>query len=428
MHRLKISPLIQPIKAEVSIPGSKSYTNRALLMAALAPHPVKIINPLMSDDTEAMIACLSTLGIEITRHTDNLIVGGNALTIPDNDYVLDANLSGTTVRFILALATVITGQQTLTGGEGLQKRPIGDLVDALRQLGAHIEYLGQEGYPPLRISSSQLTPGTVTLNGSTSSQFLSALLMIAPAIGEVKVEVTSELASKPYVDMTVEALWQFGIKVINQNYRYFTVASSQVYNTYEYTVEGDVSSAAYFFAIAALTRSTLTLTNMNPRSIQADMGFLKILEAMGNHVTYSDSAITIIGSGVRPVEVNMEDCPDQAQTLAVLATFASGVTTISGVQTLRIKETERIKALEQELIKMGIQTRSNQDTLVVHGGNPQPASIATYGDHRMAMAFAVAGTKLQGMEIEEPEVVSKTFPDFFEKLAAIGVGIERLEA
>jgi 3-phosphoshikimate 1-carboxyvinyltransferase len=419
---LRIEPLKQPVRAEVTIPGSKSYTNRALLLAALTSGPVKIINPLLSDDTKAMIACLESLRIKVTVQTGSFEVAGDISAIEDRAYELDAELSGTTIRFMLALACVIPGRQTLHGKAGLNKRPFGDLVDGLRQLGAKIEYLGKEGRPPLLVSSASLAEGTVTISGAQSSQYLSALLMIAPlATGGVTIAVQDGLISKPYVAMTIEAMKRFGVEVTTTANSY-RIASKQTYNCSEYVVEGDVSSASYFLAIAALTGSTVTLRNMNPESLQGDMGFLKILERMGSEVTYGEDMITVKGNGVRPVEVDMRDCPDQAQTLAVLAAFADGVTTITGIQSLRVKETERIVALQAELKKMGIETSATEGTLVVRGGQPGTASIATYGDHRMAMAFAVAGSKLPGVEIQAPDVVAKTFPGFWDKLREVGVG------
>jgi len=426
MKRLRISPLARPAKASLTIPGSKSYTNRALLLAAMTPEAVKIINPLVSDDTRAMIACLKNLGVKVLAKQNSVEVIGSIADVTDGDYDLDADLSGTTIRFILALCTVIPGRQTLHGKAELHKRPIGELVDGLKQLGAKIDYLGQEGYPPLLISSSSLASGTVKLRGTESSQYLSAILMIAPIVGNVTIEVVGKLISQPYVDMTIEAIRHFGAKVAKQDPEKYYIASKQSYSCPEYKVEGDVSSASYFFAIAALTGSTLTLKNMSPRSLQADMGFLKILEQMGNKVTYGEDEITIVGKAVMPVDVNMRDCPDQAQTLAVLAAFAQGVTTISGIQSLRVKETERIAAVEQELQAMDIEASSTASSLSIHGGNPKSASIATYGDHRMAMSFAVAGTRLPGMEIQDPGVVAKTFPDFWEKLTTLGIGIEEV--
>lgn len=423
MKRAKISPSDRPVKTSLSMPGSKSYTNRALLLAAMTRRPVKIFKPLFSDDTKAMVTCLQALGIEVAVKHDFIEVKGDISSVADRAYDLDADLSGTTMRFMLALCAVLPGTQTLHGKKRLHERPVGSLADGLRQLGANIDYLGETGYPPLLVSPPSLNANKLKISGRETSQYLSALLMIAPLAGGLTIEVDGRLISEPYVDMTIEAMRQFGVDVSSNNHVY-TVSDGQSYDCSEYIVEGDVSSASYFFAIAALTRSTLTLENMNPSSLQADMGFLKILLDMGNEVKNGEHSITVQGKAVRPVTVDMRDCPDQAQTLAVLAAFANGTTTITGVQSLRVKETERVKALQRELEKMGIKTSSTADTLTINGGNPQPASIATYNDHRMAMAFSVAGTKLPGMTIQEPEVVSKTFPDFWEKLEAIGAGIK----
>ncbi|HVA10662.1 MAG TPA: 3-phosphoshikimate 1-carboxyvinyltransferase, partial [Candidatus Dormibacteraeota bacterium] len=428
MKRVRIMPLKRPVKAVVEVPGSKSYTNRALLLAAMSPQPVRIINPLFSDDTEAMVACLSKLGIKITAKAGVIDVIGSVSDVKDTDFELDADLSGTTIRFLLALCTIIPGRQTLQGRAGLNARPMGGLVDGLRQLGAKIDYLGREGHPPIRVSSSRLKSGAVKLDGSQSSQYLSALLMIAPAVGNVTVEIVGELVSAPFADMTIETMERFNVKAASQTaHKQYYFDAKQAYICSEYLVEGDVSSASYFFAIAALTGSTLTVKNLNPKSKQADMNFLKILKKMGNVVERGNSGITVIGKGVKPVGVNMQDCPDQAQTLAVLAAFVSGTTKISGIQSLRVKETERLAALESELHKMGIKTSSTPSSLQIQGGAPKPASIATYGDHRMAMAFAVAGTKLPGMEVQDPLVVAKTFPDFWDKLVSIGISLETTE-
>ena len=426
MKCIRILPLPRAVKAEVSIPGSKSYTNRALLLASLAPQPVRIINPLASDDTKAMANCLQSLGIEVVSKAGSIEVVGSASNIADRDYDLDTDLSGTTMRFLLALCSVIPGRQTLTGGAGLRKRPIGALVDALRQLGAKIDYLEREGFPPLLVSSSSLTSGTIKLRGGKSSQYVSALLMVAPMTDGVTIEIQDELISKPYVGMTIHAMRSFGVNVAEQAPHTYVVSAKQIYDCNEYIVEGDVSSASYFFAIAALTSSTLKVKNLNPGSLQADMGFLRILENMGGRLANGKNEITVTGNGVQPVNVNMQDCPDQAQTLAVLAAFAKGETTITGIQSLRVKETERIAALQQELQKMGIRTSSTPDSLTIRGGRPRPAVIDTYGDHRMAMSFAVAGAKLAGMEINDPGVVTKTFPGFWSKLAELGITTEEI--
>ncbi|HZE86707.1 MAG TPA: 3-phosphoshikimate 1-carboxyvinyltransferase [Methylomirabilota bacterium] len=421
MTTIKLIPLKKSTAAEISIPGSKSYTNRALLMAAMTKGTVVIKNPLLSDDTKAMILCLQILGIKILQKENEIEVQSDITTIKNRLYDLDADLSGITIRFILALATVIPGIKTIYGKEGLNKRPIGDLVDGLKQLGAKIDYLGKEGFPPLRVTSSRLSSGNIHMNGAISSQYFSAILMVAPFVKKLTITVDGEQISKPYIDMTIDTMKQFGITVNNKNYKSYTVPENQNYKIKEYTVEGDLSSASYFAAIAALTKSTITIKNINPDSAQADMRFFKILEKMGSKIMYGDNQITIKGHGIKAITVDMENCPDQAQTLAVLAAFANGVTKITGVQSLRVKETERVVAVQNELKKMGIKTTATKNTLTIFGGNPKAATINTYGDHRMAMSFSVAGTKLAGMMINDTDVVTKTFPNFWEKLHEIGV-------
>lgn len=419
MKIIKILPLQKAVQTIVTAPGSKSYTNRSLLLAAISSKKVKIINPLISDDTKAMINCLKKLGIKIAVKKNTIEVLNNISSVKNQLYNLDANESGTAIRFLLALSTVIPGVKKLGGKPRLNKRPIEDLVEGLRQLGANIKYLKRHGYPPIQISSSKLNPGTIKLKGAISSQFISALLMVAPLIGEVIIEVTGNQVSKPYIVMTMDIMKHFGVQVQEINDKKYLIPENKKYETEEYTVEGDISSASYFFAIAALTKSTLTIKNINPNSVQADMRFLKILDDMENKVVSGENKVTIIGKGIKPAKVNMADCPDQVQTLAVLASFAKGVTKISGVQTLRIKETDRLLALTQELKKMGIKTSITKNTLIIHGGNPKAAEIETYGDHRMAMSFAVAGCKIPGLVIKNPEVVSKTYPQFWEALKKI---------
>lgn len=423
MKAISIQPLEKPIKSELTIPGSKSYTNRSLLLAALTKGTVNIVNPLISDDTKALIGCLKNLGIKVSESSKYITVEGDIYSIKDRTYRLNAYLSGTTIRFMLALSTIIPGVKTLFGKERLNKRPIGDLVDGLRQLSAKIDYLKKEGCPPIKVLSSKLNPGTIKIKGSISSQYISAILMIAPLIGEVTIEIIGNQISKPYIDMTIDTMKQFGVAVSNENYRRYKVLSGQTYEISEYIVEGDYSSASYFFAIAVLTKSTITVKNLNPESAQADIRLLKILEKMGGKIIYGKNQITVVGKGIKPLSVNMEDCPDQIQTLAVLAAFAKGNTKISGVQSLRVKETNRILALKKELKKMRISVTSTKTTLTIHGGSPNAASIETYGDHRMAMSFAIAGTKMPGMKIIDPDVVNKTFPSFWEKLKTLRGGI-----
>jgi len=421
---------IQPSKVagKITAPPSKSYTNRALVLGVFVKDSVRIKNPLLSDDTKAMIACLIQLGIEVSIHPDRIEVKGSIYDIEEKEYRLNADLSGTTIRFLLALSCLVPGTKILSGKEGLNKRPIKDLVDALRQLGAKIEYLDVEGHPPVRVLPSKLSSGKVKINGTVSSQYVSAILMIAPLIRKTTVEVIGDQISKPYIDMTIDTMKQFGVAVSNKDYKKYTIPGDQKYNINEYLVEGDISSASYFFAIAALTKSVLTVKNIKSNSKQADMRFLKILEEMGNKITYKKDQVTIAGKGIKPVSVAMQDCPDQIQTLGVLAAFANGITKITGIQSLRVKETDRVVALERELKKMDVKTSSTSDRLVIFGGNPKPARIDTYGDHRMAMSFAVAAALLSGMEINDPDVVGKTFPDFWKKLSSIGIKTEKIKA
>ena len=417
---ITLSPLSQPITASIDIPGSKSYTNRALLLAALTIDPVTIINPLLSDDTKAMISCLQSLGIDITVSPDRIVVSGSIADVTKQDYTLDADISGITIRFITALATIIPGTKTIRGKEGLNKRPIKDLVDGLRQLGADITYLDKEGFPPICVHSNKLTAQQILLNGKISSQFLSSILMIAPLIGDLTINIKGEQISKPYIDMTIDTMRQFGVIIENNTYQSYQIRQ-QAYRTNKYLVEGDFSSAGYFFAIAALTKSTIILKNLTSDSQQADRKLLSVLEKMGSTILAAENEITITGNGIKAMEIDVTNFPDQAQTLAILAAFADGKTVLKGVQSLRVKETERVLALQKELKKMGIETEATHDTLTIHGGQPHPATIDTYGDHRMAMSFAVAGTMLSGMKINNPDVVSKTFPTFWEKLNQIGI-------
>jgi len=420
MNIFEVASLKEPVTATIETPGSKSYTNRALVMAALTKGPVTLYNPLYSEDTEAMIACLRTLGLQIETLPDRIIVYDDISVIQNKSYELFAKDSGTTIRFLLALLCLTSGIKIIRGNARLNERPIKDLVDALRLLGAKIDYLEKEGEPPLKIHSSALHLGSeIIIDASMSSQFFSALLMIAPFLNGLKIRLRGGLISRPYVDMTIHAMHEWGVDVLQMESGGYYIPYGQHYQKNQYVIEGDFSSAGYFFAIAALTQSTIILKNLTPHSAQADRKFLNILAQMGNEVSMSDHGITIIGKQILPLSLDMEDCPDQVQTMAVLAAFAKGITNISGVRSLRLKETERVQALKNELAKMSIKTEDTHDTLTIYGSDPRAATIDTYGDHRMAMAFAVAGTKLPGMKIRHPEVVNKTFPTFWNKLRSL---------
>lgn len=420
MNALTLTPLKGPVVASIHMPGSKSDTNRALILAALTRGSVSLKNPLASEDTHAMVECLQTLGIEIERKEDKWIVQGDIHSVKEKSYCLFAYDSGTTARFLLALLCIIPGIKTLQGSPRLNERPIHDLVVALRQLGAVIEYTEKEGALPVRVKTSQLVGADVFINGEISSQFCSALLLISPFLSEgLRIHVGGNLISKPYVDMTLGCMQDWGVSVKSQSEGIYWIEPGQSYQKKEARMEGDFSSAGYFFAIGALTCSTLSVHNLNPVSKQADRRFLQILQKMGNVVLWGENQVCIEGKQILPLDVDMQDCPDQVMTLAVLAAFAEGVTRISGVRSLRVKETERVLALKENLARMGIETKDTQDTLTIYGGAPHAAQIATYNDHRMAMAFAVAGMHLPGMIIDEPKVVNKTFPTFWETLRGL---------
>lgn len=415
---MEIEPLKDLGAKSIDVPGSKSYTNRALLLAALTKGTVTLHNPLLSDDTEAMITCLRQLGLRIDTAGDRILVHDDISSIQDRPYELFAHDSGTTLRFLLPLLCSIPGTKVLKGSPRLNERPIRALVDALRLLGGKIAYLEKEGQSPLKIASSTLSGEVVSIDPSLSSQFVSAVLMIAPLLNGLMIRFTGKLISKPYVDMTVQMMREWGADVFSSGEDEFYVPSG-IYQKESYPIEGDFSSAAYFWAIAALTGATITINNLNPRSLQGDRKFLTLLEKMGNTVLITPEGISVKGEQILPLSIDMEECPDQVQTMAVLAAFANGPTTIFGVRSLRVKETERVQGLKNELGKMGIKTADTHDTLTIQGGHPRPATIETYGDHRMAMAFAVAGTRLPGMKIQNPHVVNKTFPTFWDKLRSL---------
>lgn len=399
MEIISIEPINGHIDKVVSVPGSKSYSQRALFIQALCEQPFKITNLLSSADTDAMRGCLKSVA-----------EGAGELNVVE---------SGLTARFMITLACVTGGEQIVTGKGSIMKRPVADLVEALRSAGADITYLGEDGCLPLKVSSSILKSSSISIDGSASSQFLSALLLIAPTLPNgLVINVPGGLTSKPYVDMTIKIMKHFGVTVDNKNYAEFSVRR-QNYIANDYTVESDYSSASYFFAAAALTNSTIKIPRLNLRSKQADINFLDILEKLGAKIRAKDDTITVTGNALKPMTVDMNNCPDQAMTMAVLLAFAKGTSKISNIASLRLKETERISAVQNELAKMGVNTTATADSLTIYGGYPHQANIDTYSDHRMAMAFSVASLKLPGINIFNPAVVKKSYPGYWQELSKI---------
>ncbi|MFH0772975.1 MAG: 3-phosphoshikimate 1-carboxyvinyltransferase [bacterium] len=431
MDTLELIPTHDPINGIVQIGGSKSYTNRALILAALANGKSTLTSLSLSDDSSVLIRALRQLEISIAFVDETTVdVIGNGGRFKPNSLSIDVGHAGTSMRFLTALCSLVPGKITMDGTPRMRVRPIKDLVDALRHLGADIVCTNNEGFPPLIIRGGSVKNSSVSMSGKVSSQFISALLLIAPVLKNgLEITISDEQISKSYIDMTIDSLKSFGVKVVNDNYKKYSIDRSQKCRSVQYQVEGDASGASYLFALATVTGGAVTVKNINPNSAQGDVYFVDILERMGCKVVKDGSKNTITVSGsqkLKGVSVDMSMMPDTAQTLAVVAAFAQGSTRIDGLSTLRVKETDRIDALKKELSKMGIVCDTTQNSITIHGGVPHGAKIHTYKDHRMALAFSVAGAVINGVQIEEPSVVHKSFPDFWEKIETLGIKTKKV--
>jgi 3-phosphoshikimate 1-carboxyvinyltransferase len=409
----KITPC-QPVQATLTLPGSKSYTHRALMAAALAGGTSVLTNALAAEDTELTAAALTQLGAGIDwQGTTIRVTGRSGRWLPAPLPIYLGN-SGTSMRFLTALAALGEGEYLLTGTERLCQRPLGELLEALGQAGVRAISERGDGCPPVRVTGG-LTGGKAQLSGAISSQYLSALLFIGPlAPAGLAIDITGELVSRPYVDLTLEVLGNFGISYYREGYRYFELPGGQSYLPREYEIEADASSASYFWAAAAVTGGRVTITNLSLESSQGDAAFPEVLGRMGCAVESSPAGLTVQGGPLQGVTVDMSTMPDLVPTLAVLAACAAGDTIITGVAHLRHKESDRLHAVATELGRLGIEARETVDGLVIRGGAPKGALIHTYNDHRIAMSFAVAGLKIPGVTIEDPECVAKSFPDFWQ--------------
>lgn len=412
------------IHAEVDMPGSKSYTNRALIMASLSNGTSMLCNASESEDSRILIEALTKLGVKISRSGNAIkIIGTGKLSSYSGR--ISVGHAGTVMRFLISVCAQFAGNVVLDGTERMRERPIKILVDALRNLGANIDYQIKEGYPPIRIRGAGMRGGTVSLDGSVSSQYFTSLIMIAPTLEKgLSIKVEGDQISKSYIDMTIDGMRNFGIDVVNENFKKYIVKKSETYKATSYLIEGDASGASYIWGIAALSGGTAIVKNINPKSAQGDVYFVDILEKMGCNVIKNkkESWISVTGSKkLIPVTVDMSSMPDTAQTLAVIAAFIPGLTMITGLSTLKLKETNRLQALHNELLKMGIRTEITDDGIIIHGGSPKSAMIETYKDHRMAMAFALAATRLSGMKIRDEQVVNKSFPTFWKVLESLTI-------
>lgn len=409
------------LDVKVRVPGSKSITNRALIVAALAEGKSRLTGALDSVDTQVLIKALNQVGIPTVHDPKRCVieVNGQAGAVPVDSAELDLSNSGTSLRFLTAMLALGHGRYRLDGSSRMRQRPIADLINALNRIGAIARSESNNGCPPVMLDADGLDGGFVGVRGDVSSQFLSGLLMALPyARNASEIEVDGTLVSIPYVQMTIEVMRSFGVRVDNRKGKRFIVRPGQ-YMAREYAIEPDASAASYFFALAAITGGRVTLDGLGSRSMQGDMDFVQVLGHMGCKVKLDENQTTITGGRLKGVDVDMNAISDTVMTLAVVALFAEGATRIRNVAHIRHKETDRIMAVATELRKFGADVIEHYDGLTIippAKGIYHPAEIATYDDHRMAMSFALAGLKIEGTVILDPDCVNKTYPGFWSDL------------
>ncbi len=426
--RLEITPR-GPIDGRPRVPGSKSITNRALLLAALADGESVLRGGLHSDDTVVMRQALDAMGISLREETTAdgepvWHVSGRGGRFAAPDHALDCGNSGTTVRFLTAALTLADAPITVDGNARMRERPISDLVSALRALGAELTLEGENECPPVRLHGGGLPGGRAIIDGSRSSQYVSAVLQAAPyADRDVELDFKDGIVvSRPYIDLTLEVMRDFGADADWTSESALRVVAGRRYAARDFAIEPDASSAAYPFAAAAIAGGRVTVDGVRPDSHQADFKILGLLERMGCRVERSGDSVILTGpeGELRALgRVDMNDFPDAVLAYAVVCAFANGPTTIEDVYNLRIKETDRLDALETELRKLGVTARAGHDSLHIEPAPMHGAEIETYDDHRMAMSFALAGLRVPGVVILDPGCVSKTWPGFFEAFDAL---------
>ena len=420
--KLALSP-IKNISGTVDLPGSKSISNRILLLSMLAEGQTEIHNLLDSDDTRRMVEALKTLRVDIMeeRNQNKISVFGTSGTIPVTEATLMLGNAGTVVRPLTAALTIGKGRFVLDGVQRMRKRPIIDLVNGLKQLGAEVNCINGTDSPPVEVIANGLPGGTTRLSGAISSQYLSAILMASPyAKTEVQIEIKDKLVSLPYVEMTLQLMLRFGVSVENNKYKHFRVPRIPYRSPGKVYVEGDASSASYFLAGAAITGGPVTVKGCGSESLQGDSRFAEVLEKMGANVEWGEREISVSRSSLNGIDVDMNMMPDAAMTLAVTALFASGKTAIHNIHNWRVKETERLKAVSTELRKLGAEVEEGEDYLVIIPPKKiQNAEIDTYEDHRMAMAFSLAACGDASVTINDPGCVSKTFPRYFDVFSGL---------
>ena len=417
----EVEPLARPVDATVRVPGSKSVTNRALVVAALAEGRSRILNPLFSDDSYWLMDALVRLGFEVRadREGGEVSIRGLGGRVPRGDVDVYVGNAGTVARFLPPALALGPGPYRLDGVPRMRERPVGDLVDAMRGLGAAVRYEDRDGSFPLIVEGGGILGGTTSVEGSKSSQFLSGLLMAAPyAKDGVTLRVEGDLVSKPYVGITTGVMRSFGVDVEEREGRFVVRPAS--YEARDYPVEPDASGASYFMAAAAATGGRVTIPGLGSSSPQGDLRFAEVLERMGCAVEILEDRVTVAGpQRLRGVEVDMNPFSDTMITLAAIAPFAQGPTTIKNVEHTRHQETDRISAVATELTRLGAKVQEQRDGIRIIPHELRPATVRTYDDHRMAMGFAITGLVSSGIRIQNPACVTKTFPDYFRQLNAL---------
>jgi len=403
---------------EISVPGSKSYTHRILIASALSDGICRIDDALKSEDTLITVSALQQMGIKIDPLDNRFIVhGANGEFKHTKEPVFLGN-SGTSMRLMTALASLGKGRYVFTGTKRMKERPIQDLLDALIQMGASAHSVNNNGCPPVAIKGGDSKSGKISINCETSSQYLSAILLIAPFTKPffkqgLEINVTKGPVSRPYIDMTVDVMEKFGIDITRDEYNYFKVQQGQEYKAGSYSVEPDCSQAGYFWGAAAITGARIKVKGITKDSQQGDVHFTWLLEKMGCKVLHEKDGISVTGGSLLAIEADMSDMPDMVPTLAVVAAFARGRTVIKNVKHLKVKESDRLTSVVNELSKIGIESNITDTGLVIKGGIPHGAEISTYKDHRIAMSFAIAGLKVPGIFIKDEKCVEKSFPNFW---------------
>lgn len=423
MEQLRLEPITK-VNGSVTLPGSKSLSNRILLLAALAEGTTVVENLLDSDDIRHMLGALNLLGVNVSLNEDKTVatVEGVAGKFKTPSEPLFLGNAGTAYRPLTAVLAAVDGEYQLVGEPRMEERPIGHLVDALQALGGDVEYLKHKDYPPLAIKGGKINGGKVAIDGSISSQFLTALLMAAPLFnGDTEITIKGTLVSKPYIDITLDVMKRFGVTVSHDNYEIFYVKGCQQYQALErIMVEGDASSASYFVAAAAIAGGEIEINGVGAASVQGDIGFAKVMEQVGAKIDWYDEKLVVRKGELNAVDIDANAIPDAAMTLATVALFAKGKTAIRNIYNWRVKETDRLYAMATELRKVGAEVVEGEDFIEITPPETfNDVAIDTYNDHRIAMCFAMIAVGGKPITINDPKCTYKTFPTFFKVLESV---------